>query len=191
MARSKNNARKRAAKQHRKAVERERKARSESPGPRSVATDLAPWAALAELIGELPPIDDPPDWACSTHYTPAEARMVVAGRPIPGGLSRPPPHHVAKLEAWLGIASPWGLAEVRERTTPELLAALAGVGVSIDAAGFRQLAAGHPSAWRFGQSLSDAHVDPEHLLGASDMRRDPPTRCRCQDCEELADMETC
>jgi hypothetical protein len=171
MARSKNSERRRELRKRKKALKRKRK-QSSKDAARSAATDrsaeyegaMSLMAALLADAAAAQPLPTPPDWACAASYTPAAARMVASGRALPGS-EMPPPHHVAKLEAWLGIDRPWGLLDVRTRTTEELVAALERHGTTVDRATFAERARGRRSAWKLGQDLVDG-ADPAHLPGA-------------------------
>ncbi len=172
MARSKNSGKRRELRKRKKALKRKR-TQSSKDTARSAATDRSAEyeGALSQMVALLTDLAAPqsmpssPDWACAASYTPAAARIVASGRAL-SGLERPPPHHVAKLEAWLGIDRPWGLLDVRTRTTEELVAALERHGTTVDQQAFTERARARRSSWQLGQELIEGEVDPVHLPGA-------------------------
>jgi hypothetical protein len=106
----------------------------------------------------------PPDWACHTSWFAGFASH-ASGRPAPSR-EAPPPHQAAKLGVLMGVDIPWGLVDVRGRSTEELVEALARCGATVDPATFAERARGRRSAWRLGDDLATREADPIDLPGA-------------------------
>jgi hypothetical protein len=151
-----------AAKKHKKALKRAQKLRDRdrpsSPAARAlggIMRSAMPWVVSGR--------QDRPPWASSAAFTPAAAEMAAkAGMLMDGEPLHP--QIVAKLREFVGWnGREWTVGKARAASTEELVTALEGVGVSVDAASFAREAANQTSGWAVAGGWNAPEADEQFL----------------------------